>query len=249
MSGHNRWAKIKHKKLASDVRKSKGWSKILKEITVAARTGGGDPANNARLRGSIDRARSDNMPHDTIQRAIKKGMGELEGSTYEEMIYEAYGPGGTALVIEILTDNKNRAVADIRHMLDRHGGKMASPGSVTYQFKKRGMIMFEAGSVDEDRLMEAALDLGADDLQNEGETVTVYTEPASYITVKEGLEQKGFKPAGGEVALLPDATIPIAGTDAEALARLMSALEDHDDVQNVYVNADIDEGILARTEN
>ena len=246
MSGHNRWAKIKHKKLASDEKKSAGWSKFLKEIAMAAREGGADPATNARLRAAIDRAKSDNMPNDTMQRAIKKGMGELEGSSYEEMIYEAYGPGGTALVIELLTDNRNRAVADIRHLLDRHGGKMASPGSVTYQFKKRGMIMFEAGSVDEDRLMEAALDLGADDLQNEGETVTIYTEPSSYITVKEGLEQKGFKPAGGEVALLPDATIPIAGTEAEALARLMSALEDHDDVQNVTANFDIPDEIMKK---
>jgi YebC/PmpR family DNA-binding regulatory protein len=246
MSGHNRWAKIKHKKLASDARKSKGWSKFLKEITLAARLGGADPANNARLRAAIDRAKGDNMPNDTIQRAIKKGTGELEGAALEEMIYEAYGPGGTALVIELLTDNRNRTVAEVRHLLDRHGGKMATPGSVTYQFKKRGTIIFEAGAVDEDRLLEAALDLGAEDLLREGETVTVYTEPGEYITVKEGLEQRGFKPAGGEVALLPDATIPIAGPEAQALARLMGLLEDHDDVQNVYANADIDEELLAR---
>jgi YebC/PmpR family DNA-binding regulatory protein len=241
MSGHNRWAKIKHKKLASDAKKSAGWSKFLKEITVAARSGGGDPASNARLRSALDRAKSDNMPNETMARAIKKGTGELEGTTYEELTYEAYGPGGSALVIEMLTDNRNRTIAEVRHLLDRHGGKMASPGSVTYLFKKRGTIIFETGKVNEDQLMEAALDLGADDLQNEGETVTVFTEPGSYITVKEGLEQKGFKPDGGEVAMLPDNVIPVVGNEAQALARLVGALEEHDDVQNVYVNADFDD--------
>jgi YebC/PmpR family DNA-binding regulatory protein len=249
MSGHNRWAKIKHKKLAGDQKRSKGWSKFLKEITIAARSGGGDPDNNARLRAAIDRARGDNMPFDTISRAIKKGTGELEGSTLEELTYEAYGPGGTALVIELMTDNRNRAVADVRHMLDRNGGKMASPGSVTYMFKKRGTIIFEAGTVNEDQLMEAALELGAEDLLTEGETVTVFTEPGTYIVVKEGLEKKGFKPAGGEVAMLPDNTVPVAGDAADALARLVTALEDHEDVQNVYVNADLDEQALERAES
>lgn len=249
MSGHNRWAKIKHKKLAGDARKSKGWSKFLKEITIAARTGGGDPANNARLRAAIDRARADNMPLDTIQRAIKKGTGELEGSALEELVYEAYGPGGTALVIELMTDNRNRAVADVRHILDRNGGKMASPGSVTYMFKKRGTIIFEAGTVDENALLEAALELGAEDIQTEAETVTVYTDPGSYISVKEGLERKGFQPAGGEIAMLPDNTVPVAGEAADALAKLVTSLEDHDDVQNVYVNADLDEATLARAES
>ena len=241
MSGHNRWAKIKHKKLASDQRKSAGWSKFLKEITIAARAGGGDPDNNAGLRSAIERARNDNMPNDTIARAIKKGIGELEGAAYEEMTYEAYGPGGAALVIELVTDNKNRAVAEVRHLLERYGGKMASPGSVTYLFKKRGTIIFESGAVDEDKLMEAALDLGADDLQTEGETVTVLTEPGAYMSVKEGLEKRGFKPAGGEVALLPDNTIAVGGHEAETLAKLMGMLEEHDDVQNVYANADLPE--------
>ncbi|MBI5489587.1 MAG: YebC/PmpR family DNA-binding transcriptional regulator [Deltaproteobacteria bacterium] len=245
MSGHNRWAKIKHKKLASDQRKSAGWSKFLKEITIATRAGGGDPDNNARLRAAIDRARSDNMPLDTIARAIKKGSGELEGQAYEEVTYEAYGPGGAALVIELVTDNRNRAVAEVRHLLERHGGKMASPGSVTYLFKKRGTIIFEAGAVDEDKLMEAALDLGAEDLQTEGEVVTVLTEPGAYITVKEGLEQRGFKAAGGEVALLPENTIPLGGHEAESLAKLVGVLEEHDDVQNVYANADLPEEAAA----
>ncbi len=246
MSGHSRWAKIKHKKLASDVKKSKGWSKFLREISLAARLGGGDPATNARLRASIDRAKGENMPGDTIQRAIKKGTGEMEGAAYEELTYEAYGPGGAALVIELLTDNRNRAVAEVRHLLDRNGGKMASPGSVTYLFKRRGTVIFEAGTIDEDRLMEAALELGADDLQGSNGALTVYTDPAAYMTVKEGLDQRGFKAAGGEIALLADTTIALDDGDSEALARLMSALEDHDDVQNVYANAEIDEAILAR---
>jgi YebC/PmpR family DNA-binding regulatory protein len=245
MSGHNRWAKIKHKKLASDQKKSAGWSKFLKEIAIAARAGGGDPNNNARLRAAIDRAKSDNMPNDTIARAIKKGTGELEGATYEEMTYEAYGPGGAAVVIELVTDNKNRTVAEVRHLLERHGAKMASPGSVTYLFKKRGTIVFEKGSVDEDKLMEAALDLGAEDLQTEDDVLTVFTEPGTYMTVKEGLEQRGFKSAGGEIALLPENTIPIAAKEADSLGRLVGALEENEDVQNVYVNVDLPDEVAA----
>jgi YebC/PmpR family DNA-binding regulatory protein len=241
MSGHNRWAKIKHKKLAGDAKRSKGWSKFLKEITVAARIGGGDPDNNARLRAAIDRARSDNMPNDTIARSIKKGIGELEGSTYEELTYEVYGPGGAALVIEMLTDNRNRTIAEVRHLLDRNGAKLATPGSVSYLFKKRGTIIFEPGTVDEDKLMEAALELGAEDLQSTPDSVTVLTDPGSYMAVKEGLEKLGFKPAAGEVALLAENSIPIAGNDATQLARLMAMLDDHDDVQNVYANADVPE--------
>ena len=241
MSGHSKWSTIKHKKGAADAKRGKIFTKLIKEITTSARIGGGDASGNARLRKAIDEAKANNMPADNIDRAIKKGTGELEGAAYEEMTYEAYGPGGAALVIELVTDNKNRAVAEVRHLLERYGGKMASPGSVTYLFKKRGTIIFESGAVDEDKLMEAALDLGADDLQTEGETVTVLTEPGAYMSVKEGLEQRGFKPAGGEVALLPDNTIAVGGHEAETLAKLMGMLEEHDDVQNVYANADLPE--------
>jgi YebC/PmpR family DNA-binding regulatory protein len=240
MSGHNRWAKIKHKKLAGDVRRSKGWSKFLKEITLAARLGGGDPDNNARLRGAIDRARSDNMPNDTIQRAIKKGTGEIEGISYEEVVYEAYGPGGAAIVLELLTDNRNRAVAEIRHLLDRHGGKMASPGSVTYLFKRRGSILFEKGTVVEDALLEAALESGADDMESDEDGITVFTDPGDYLSVKEGLEKRGFAAATAEVAMFPDVALDLSPADSASLAKLMAVLEDHDDVQNVYANADID---------
>jgi YebC/PmpR family DNA-binding regulatory protein len=245
MSGHNRWSKIKHKKAASDAKKSKGWTKFIKEITLSARSGG-DPDTNARLRSAIEKARADNMPQDTIQRAIKKGTGELETVNYEELTYEVYGPGGTAVIVEILTDNRNRTASEVRHLLERHNAKLGASGSVLYLFKKRGTIVFEADKVDEDKLMEAALELGAEDLQTNDGTVLVFTEPGAYFDVKEGLTKKGFAPAGGEVAMLPETHIRLEGKEAESMAKLMNVLEDHDDVQNVYVNADIDEEVFER---
>ena len=244
MSGHNRWSKIKHKKAATDAKKSKGWTKFLKEITVAARMGGGEMDSNARLRSAVDKARADNMPNDTIQRAIKKGSGELEAVTYEDLIYEVYGPGGTAVVVEILTDNRNRTASELRHLIERSNGKLAASGSVLYQFKKRGTIVFESGTVDEDKLMEAALEAGAEDFQSGEEVVQVLTEPGAYLDVKEKLVKLGFKPAGGEVALVADVHKRVEGKEAEQVARLINNLEDHDDVQNVYSNADIDEEVL-----
>jgi YebC/PmpR family DNA-binding regulatory protein len=243
MSGHNRWSKIKHKKAASDAKKSKGWTKLLKEVTVAAR-GGSDPDGNARLRAAVDKARAENIPNDTIARSIKKGSGELEQVNYEELVYEVYGPGGAALVVEVMTDNRNRTASELRHLIERMNGKIAASGAVLYQFKKRGTIVFDAGSVDEDKLMEAALEAGADDIQSQDGIVQVLTEPGSYIHVKEALEKKGFKPEGGEVAMVPESTTRLEGHAAEQMAKLMTALEDHDDVQNVYVNADIDESVL-----
>src|SRR5947207_11138063 len=234
MSGHNRWTKIKHKKAASDAKKSKGWTKFIKEITVCARTGGGDPDGNPRLRAAIDKARADNMPTDTIKRAIAKGTGEGDAVNYEELIYEVYGPGGAALLVEILTDNRNRTASELRHLIERMNGKLAASGAVAYQFKKRGTIVFEAGSVDEDQLMEAALEVGAEDIQTQDGVVQVLTEPHTYLDVKASLEKKGFKPAHGEVAMVPEATTHLAGKDAEHMAKLINSLEDHDDVQNVY---------------
>jgi YebC/PmpR family DNA-binding regulatory protein len=243
MSGHNRWSKIKHKKAASDAKKSKGWTKLLKEITVAAR-GGSDPAGNARLRAAVDKARADNIPHDTISRSIKKGAGELEAVTYEDLLYEVYGPGGAAVVVEILTDNRNRTASELRHLIEKMNGKLAASGAVLYQFKKRGQIVFEAGTVDEDKLMEAALEAGAEDLQTQDGVVQVLTEPGAYLDVKEKLEKMGFKPAGGDVSMIPEATTHLEGRDAEQMAKLINSLEDHDDVQNVYSNADIDESVF-----
>lgn len=244
MSGHNRWSKIKHKKLAGDVRKSKGWTKFIREITLAARMGGGDPGGNPRLRAAIEKARGDNMPNDTISRAIKKGTGEGSEVQYEELLYEVYGPGGTAIIVELMTDNRNRTASEVRHLLEKHNAKLGASGSVLYLFKKRGIIVFEAGAIDEDKLMEAALDLGAEDVQSSEEDVTVFTEPASYFDVKEGLEKRDFKAANGEVAMVPDSTIHLEGKEAESMARLINVLEEHDDVQNVYCNADIDDEVM-----
>ena len=243
MSGHNRWTKIKHKKAASDAKKSKGWTKFLKEITVAAR-GGSDPGSNARLRTAIDKARADNMPLDTIQRAIKKGSGELEPVNYEELMYEVYGPGGAAVLVDILTDNRNRTASELRHVIEKHHGKLAASGSVLFQFKKRGTIAFDAAAISEDQVMEAALELGADDVQANDGVIQVLTEPGAYITIKEGLEKRGFKPMGGDVSMHADVATRLEGHDAETMAKLITALEDHDDVQNVYTNADIDEDVM-----
>jgi YebC/PmpR family DNA-binding regulatory protein len=246
MSGHNRWSKIKNKKLASDARKSKGWSKQLKAVAQAASVGIPDPAVNPVLRAAVDKAQADGIPKDTIARSIKKGSGELGEAKLEQMIYEAYGPGGTAVVIDILTDNKNRTASEIRYVLDRNNGKLAASGAVTYLFKRRGTVVFEAGAVDEEKLLEAALEAGAEDLQSEAGALTVLTEPSAFITVKEALEKLGFKSANAEVVMLPDAMIKLEGKEAEAMVKLINALEDHDDVQNVYVNADIDDEVFEK---
>jgi YebC/PmpR family DNA-binding regulatory protein len=244
MSGHNRWTKIKHKKAASDAKKSKGWTKFIKEITVSARMGGADPSGNPRLRGAVDKARADNMPTETIQRAIKKGSGDLDQVNYEELTYEVYGPGGAAIIVDILTDNRNRTASELRHLIEKGNGKLAASGSVLYQFKKRGTIVFESGAVDEDKLMEAALEVGADDLQTQEGVVQVLTSPQHYLDIKEHLEKAGFKAAGGEVGMIAETTTRLEGKDAEQMARLLVSLEDHDDVQAVFSNADIDEEIL-----
>lgn len=246
MSGHNRWSKIKGKKLASDARRSKGWDKQLKAVTLAASVGGPDPSLNASLRSLIEKAKSEAIPNETIARAVKRGSGELGPVVLEELLYEAYGPGGAALVIEVLTDNRNRAAAEIRSSLDRHNGKLAASGSVTYLFKRRGTLVFDAAAVDEEKLLEAALEAGADDMLTEGGSVTVLTEPALFLGVKETLEKQGFKPAEAEVARLPETLLRLEGKEADALVKLINIMEDHDDVQHVYVNADIDDEVYER---
>jgi YebC/PmpR family DNA-binding regulatory protein len=242
MSGHNRWSKIKHTKAASDAKKSKGWTKLLKEITVAAKSGG-DPDGNARLRTAMDKARAGNVPNDTIKRAVQKGTGELEAESYEELIYEVYGPGGTAVVVEILTDNRNRTAGEIRKVLERGNAKLAAAGSVLYLFHKRGHIVFEK-SVNEDALMEAALEAGADDVRGEGDVFLVVTEPGKHHDVQDALEKKGMKAVHSEVGMYPDNTIRLEGNEAAAMFKLVQTLEDHDDVQNVYANYDIDDSLL-----
>jgi YebC/PmpR family DNA-binding regulatory protein len=242
MSGHNRWSKIKHTKAASDAKKSKGWTKLLKEITVAAK-GGGDPAGNPRLRTAVDKGRASNIPNDTIKRAIQKGTGELAAETYEELIYEVYGPGGTAVVVEVLTDNRNRTAGEIRKVLERAHAKLAASGSVLYLFHKKGHVLFDS-SVGEDKLMEAALDAGADDVRADGEGFLVETEAGKMIDIKEKLEKLGMTPVHAEVGMYPETSVKLEGDDAAAMLKLVQALEDHDDVQNVYANYDIDDALM-----
>lgn len=246
MSGHNRWSKIKGKKLASDARKSKGWSKMLKAVTLAASQGAADPAANPSLRSAMDKAKADGVPNETIARAVKKGSGEGGEVALEELVYEAYGPGGAAMVLEVVTDNRNRTAAEIRRLLDNHNAKLAAAGAVTYLFKRRGTVVFEAGAVDEEKLLEAALDVGAEDVQTADGVTTVITEPATLLTIKDALEKQGFVVANHEIAMLPETWIKIEGKPAESMVKLINALEDHDDIQHVYVNADIDDAIFER---
>src|SRR5262245_24637779 len=206
MSGHNRWSKIKHTKAASDAKKSKGWTKLLKEVTVAAKSGG-DPGGNPRLRTAIDKARASNIPNDTIKRSIQKGTGELAAESYEELIYEVYGPGGTAVVVEILTDNRNRTAGEIRKLLEKGNAKLAASGSVLYLFAKRGKIVFDLSGTDEDKLMETALEAGADDVRTEGDVFLVDTEPGKMVEVRDALEKQGFKPTHSEVGMYPENSV------------------------------------------
>ncbi len=235
MSGHNRWSKIKHQKAASDAKKSKGWTKLIKEITVAAR-GGGDPNGNPRLRNAMDKARDANIPNDTIDRAIKKGTGELGGEAMEELVYQAYGPGGVAIIIELATDNRNRTAGELRKILERGNAKIDSSGSVLHKFKRRGQMIFEAAQASEDAVTEIALELGADDVRAEGEVIVVLTEPGSLYVVREGFVKKGLKPVDAEVLMIPELTVNVAAKDSETLGKLIATLEEHDDVTNVYAN-------------
>jgi YebC/PmpR family DNA-binding regulatory protein len=242
MSGHNRWSKIKHTKAASDAKKSKGWTKLLKEITVAAKSGG-DPGGNPRLRTAIDKARASNIPNDTIKRAIQKGTGELGAESYEELVYEVYGPGGTAVVVEILTDNRNRTAGEIRKLLEKGNAKLAASGSVLYLFHKKGHILFEK-EVGEDALMEAALEAGAEDVRADGDGFLVETEAGKLHDVLDALEKGGLKPLHSEVGMYPANSVHLDGEDAARMLKLVQALEDHDDVQNVYANYDIDDALM-----
>ncbi len=235
MSGHNRWSTIKHKKAAADAKKSKSWTKLIKEISISAR-GGGDPSGNPRLRSAVDKARGANIPADTIDRAIKKGTGELGADSVEELVYQAYGPGGVAIVIELATDNRNRTAAELRKLLERQNAKIDPSGSVLHKFKKRGQIIFDAEKHSEDAVTEVALEAGADDVRAEGETVVVLTEPGACQSIKEAFEKKGMTPLEAEVGMLPELTVAISEKDAEQIGKLVSALEEHDDVMNVYTN-------------
>jgi YebC/PmpR family DNA-binding regulatory protein len=245
MSGHNRWSKIKHKKEASDSKKSKLWTKIIRELTVSARFGGGDLNGNPRLRAAADKARGVNMPNDTIERAIKKGTGDLEGVNYEEFNYEVYGPGGTAILVEIMTDNRNRTASEVRSVITRHGGNLGAAGSVGYMFKKQGLIVYEKAVVDEDKLTEQAIELGADDIRSEGESLVVVTEPKEFEHIRDALTKAGLpQPHSAEVTMVPQNVVKVTGKEAEGAVKLVNALEDNDDVQNVYSNMDVDDSVL-----
>jgi YebC/PmpR family DNA-binding regulatory protein len=246
MSGHNRWSKIKHKKEASSSKKSKMWTKLIKEITVAARMGGADARDNPRLRTAVDKARGQNMPNDTIDRAIKKGTGELGEINYEEFVYEVFGPGGMAVLVEVMTDNRNRTASEVRNLLARHGGNLGASGSVSYMFKKQGLIAYDKAVVDENKVTDAAIELGADDVRAEGEALVVATEPKEFERVRDGLKAAGLpEPLSAEVTLLPATTVKLHGKDAEAALKLIDVLEDNDDIQNVYSNFEAEEAEAA----
>jgi len=239
MSGHSKWSTIKHKKGAKDAKRGKIFTKLIKEITVASRLGGGDIKANPRLRTAVLTARQNSMPADNIERAIKKGTGELEGVTYEEVTYEGYGPGGVAILVQTLTDNRVRTVAEIRNMLTKHGGNMGAAGSVGYIFTKRGLIAIERKGIDEDQVMEAALEAGAEDVREAGDLLEILTAPESFDDVREALAKASIATASAEITMLPSSTVNVSGQSAQTLLKLLELLEDHDDVQSVSSNMDI----------
>ncbi|MFV9645022.1 MAG: YebC/PmpR family DNA-binding transcriptional regulator [Desulfobacterales bacterium] len=245
MSGHSKWSSIKHKKGATDAKRGKIFSKLNKEITVAARTGGGDPSANPRLRTAIQAAKSENMPKDNIERAIKKGTGELEGVNYEESTYEGYGPGGAAMLIESVTDNRNRAVADIRHILTKCGGNLGENGCVSWMFDSKGYIDVEKKAVDEDKLMETAIEAGAEDVREDNDSFEIITEPDAFESVKKAIDNASIPYVVAEITMLPQTMLELKGKQAEQMIKLMETLEDCDDVQKVYTNADIPDELVS----
>ncbi|MBM4284335.1 MAG: YebC/PmpR family DNA-binding transcriptional regulator [Deltaproteobacteria bacterium] len=245
MSGHSKWSTIKRKKGAQDAKRGNLFGKLAKEIIVAARLGGPDPSGNSRLRAAILAAKAENMPKDNISRAIRKGAGDGGGTNLEEAVYEGYGPAGVALMVEILTDNKNRTIADVRHIFTKNGGSLGEPGCVAWMFEKKGVIVFDREGISEDDLMEAALECGAEDLQGSESQFEVLTDPADFVEVKEALEDRGFTPVLAELQLRPKNTVRITEEHpAQQVLRLVTSLEDHDDVSSVFANFDIPDQLL-----
>ncbi|HOT61900.1 MAG TPA: YebC/PmpR family DNA-binding transcriptional regulator [Treponemataceae bacterium] len=242
MSGHSKWATIKHAKGAADAKRGQMFTKFIKEISIAARMGGGDPNANPRLRTAILKARAANMPKDNIERAIKKGTGELGAATYEELTYEGYGPGGVAILVEVLTDNKNRAAANVRNLFSKNGGNLGATGSVSYMFNRKGVIEYDAEAVNEDTIMEVGLEAGADDVGNEDGVITVTCDPTSFESVLEALQAKGFESLSAEISMVPDTYSELDVDTTRKVLKLVEKLEEDDDVQNVYTNLDIPEG-------
>ncbi len=239
MSGHSKWSTIKHKKGATDAKRGKLFTKLIKEITVAARMGGGDPESNPRLRHALTTARSQNMPKDTSERAVKKGTGELEGVDYEEIIYEGYGPGGVAILVECLTDNRNRTIAEVRHAFGKAGGNVGTDGCVAWMFDKKGLISVSQEDSDEETLMDIALDAGAEDIKEESEGFEIITEPSDFDAVKDAIDTAQIKYGLAEITMIPQNMTKVEGGDAESMIKFMDVLDDLDDVQKFYTNADI----------
>jgi YebC/PmpR family DNA-binding regulatory protein len=244
MSGHSKWKTNKGKKMAADAKKGAAYTKIIKELTVAAREGGGNPDTNSKLRAIIAKAREANMPSDNVKMAIKRGTGELPGVIYESVMYEAYGPGGVAIMIDALTDNKNRTTAELRNIMSKKSGNMAGAGSVSWMFTKKGYILIDKAQAKEDELMDIVLEAGAEDMKYDEKNYEITTAPADLEKVKQVLEQKGIKLQDAEVTMIPSSTVKVTGGDAKQVLALVEALEEHDDVQNVYANFDIPDEIL-----
>ena len=245
MSGHSKWHQIRHKKAAVDAKRGKLFTKLIREIMVAARMGGGDPEMNPRLRTAIEAAKAANMPSENIERAIKKGTGELEGVSYEEVVYEGYGPGGVAIMIEALTDNKNRTVAEIRHIFSKYGGNLGESGCVAWMFTKTGLILVPKDGTDGEKLLEVALEAGAEDFNEEGtDYYEIYVQPSNLLELKQALTDAGFTVESAEITALPQSTVRVEGKEAEKLLKLLEVLEDHDDVQKVYSNMDIPDEVM-----
>jgi len=244
MSGHSKWSSIKHKKGAADAKRGKIFTKLIKEITVAARMGGGDPAGNPRLRAAILAAKAENMPKENIERGIKKGTGELEGVSYDEITYEGYGPGGAAVLVECLTDNRNRTVSEVKHLFERNGGSMGEPGCVAWTFEKKGLIVFDKDKVNEEQLFELALDAGAEDVNDEDDQFEVITDPADFESVRDAIDNAQLPYELAEVTMLPKSTVKLDGKKAQQMLNLMQSLEDNDDVSHVYANFDIADDVM-----
>jgi YebC/PmpR family DNA-binding regulatory protein len=245
MSGHSKWHTIKHKKGALDAKRGKAFTRLIKEIVMSAKIGGGNPDNNARLRKAIADAKAESMPQDNIKRAIQRGTGEIEGALYEEITFEGFGPGGVAVMVEVTTDNRNRAVSEIRHIFGKNGGNLGTNGSVSRMFHKKGYIVVPKSAADEEKLMNIVLENGGDDLSDDGDNWEVLTDPGAFHAVLEAIKSAGIEPAAAEVSMIPDTYTALDVTEAKGMMKLLEALEDNDDVQNVYSNLDMNEAALA----
>ncbi len=241
MSGHSKWATIKHKKAATDARRGKVFTKLIREITIAARVGGGDPDSNPRLRTAIQAAKAENMPNENVLRAVQRGIGQLEGEQFEEVYFEGYGPGGVGMLVQVVTSNRNRVVSEIRHLMSKHGGSMGEAGSVGWMFHRKGEIVVPKEQASEDKMLGIVLDAGAEDLRDVGVAWEVITPPEAFESVRDALEKAGIRPSSAAIAMVPQNYVKLTGAAAQQMLKLIEALEDHDDVQHVYANFDIDE--------